>query len=250
MESSTEIITTKASISYDLLNANLDDNIFKKLYTLYNGTCSKEYGYILNVKRLVSINDNIISSSNSNIIFDVSLEIEYIKPVLNQILTGKISMIFEKGLFIDIIDKFKILLPSINIPDYIYDKDKFLTKDRKHILSKGDIIKIIITQLKYENHQFKCIGKLYDEKCKYIKSTEKKQKTIQDVDEETEDDDIENDEDDEESGEDEKSYDEESDEDNEEDYGEDEENDDGGDDDGGDDDEIYSTENEIEDNDI
>ena len=71
-------------------------------------------------------------------------------------------MIFSAGIFVNIKDIFKILIPLNELKNYVYDntENKFV-KDNK-IIKVGDIIKVIIIDTKYSKKSFSCFGKIKD----------------------------------------------------------------------------------------
>ena len=82
--------------------------MFEKIKTISNNECTKENGYVLDVKKIIDIVDNYISNVNSEIIFIVNIEAEILKPEINKEFTDKVSMIFSGGIFIDIKNKMKV----------------------------------------------------------------------------------------------------------------------------------------------
>ena len=61
---STVIIEKKICLEPQYLYYNLNENLLKKTREVCKDECSKENGYILEVKRIVKIKDNYISNVN------------------------------------------------------------------------------------------------------------------------------------------------------------------------------------------
>ena len=85
------------------------------------GICTVEYGYIIKIIRIVDIGDNTIGTANSLVIFNVTYEAEILKPEIGQILTGTVCMIFQHGIFVNIQDKMKILIPATAMSSFSFD---------------------------------------------------------------------------------------------------------------------------------
>jgi len=81
-------------------------------------SCKKELGYILNFKKLKNIKDNYISSVNTDIVFIVECEIEVLRPEINDIFSGNVCMIYSLGLFLNIKDIMKVLIPVKTLVNY------------------------------------------------------------------------------------------------------------------------------------
>ena len=84
------------------LDSDIDKHILKKLKDVYVNVCSKRYGYILTVNRIQTFNDNCISSASHGINFNITFEINTIRPEVNKIFSGIVCMIISKGIFINI----------------------------------------------------------------------------------------------------------------------------------------------------
>ena len=125
-------------------------NIFHlKVKNVYENECTHENGYILKVNKIVSIKDNYISNVNSSIIFVLDIDVEVLKPDINSIYVDKVSMIFSGGLFINIKNKIKVLIPVSSLVDYKFDTaTKSFIKNDKTIVKENDEIKVKITGIK------------------------------------------------------------------------------------------------------
>ena len=141
---------------YSGLNAKLLDNVKK----VYENECTKETGYILKVNKIVRIKDNYISNVNSSIIFVVDIDVDILKPEINAVYTDKVSMIFSGGLFINIMNKIKLLIPISSLSDYSFDPATKTFVKCKSVIKENDEIKIKITGIKYSKKNFNCFGEL------------------------------------------------------------------------------------------
>jgi DNA-directed RNA polymerase subunit E'/Rpb7 len=160
--SSLQIIRKRVCIEPEFLTKNYKDFLFKKIKETTNNECSKEHGYFLDVKRIVKIIDNNITS-NSEIVFIVEFEVETLLPIKDKEFEGTICMIFNSGIFVNIKNKLKVLIPLSELTNYTYDSSKnvFIMKDDcENILKKDINIKITILDLRYSKKQFSCFGKI------------------------------------------------------------------------------------------
>lgn len=152
-------ITQKVPIEPQFLDSNIKTHIFNKIKQKMDGVCTLQTGYVLSVNKIIDIGDNIVDRANSLAIFNVTYEADVIKPEKGQIISGDVCMVFQHGIFVNISNKIKILIPSLSMSEYKYNNtDAFIGKSV--IIKNGINVTISITMIKYENKQFSCIGKL------------------------------------------------------------------------------------------
>lgn len=153
------IIEKKICLEPQYLYYNLNENLLKKTREVCKDECSKENGYILEVKRIVKIKDNYISNVNSSTMFVIDIEVESLIPYLNNIYSDKVCMIFNGGLFMTIKDKIKVLIPSSSLEEYTFDSNNKVFKGtKKQIIKENDVVKVKITGIKYSKKNFSCFG--------------------------------------------------------------------------------------------
>lgn len=153
-------IQTRVILNNCYLDNNYKSHILKKLKKTLENNCNKEYGYILEVIDIVNIIDNIIDNTNSFPVFTVVCNIECLKPKIGDIYQGNVCMIFENGVFVDIKNKIKALIPTIHLKDIEYNSDENLFENDNITIDMNSEVKIELTSIKYEKKQFICIGKL------------------------------------------------------------------------------------------
>ena len=155
------IIERKITIDPEFLYSDLKVKLFDKVKTVYENECTQENGYILKVNKIVNIKDNYISNVNSNIIFILDIDVDVLKPDINSIYVDKVSMIFSGGLFINIKNKIKVLIPMSSLTNYKFDTvTKSFIKNDKTVVKENDEIKVKITGIKYSKKNFNCFGEL------------------------------------------------------------------------------------------
>ena len=128
---------------------------------VYVNVCSKRYGYILTVNRIQTFNDNCISSASHGINFNITFEINTIRPEVNKIFSGIVCMIISKGIFINIQSKMKVLVPFDKMNGYTYQKssNSYTKKDVNNIELQTEVsVKLI--GIKYSKKEFSCFAEL------------------------------------------------------------------------------------------
>jgi DNA-directed RNA polymerase subunit E'/Rpb7 len=156
-----QTIEQKISIEASYLDNNIKTHIFEKLKKTMEGMCTFDNGYIISVTKLIKIGNNKIGCANSLIIFDVTYEAEVLRPKKGDVLSGKVCMVFQHGIFIDVYGKMKVLVPATIMSEYTYQ-----SSDNSFVCGERDIIKneicisVKIVDIKYDKKQFSCIGKL------------------------------------------------------------------------------------------
>ena len=156
-----KIIEKKVYLKYEYLDKNYKNNILTNLIEITKNLCNKEHGYILKINKIIKIKENNITS-NGELEFLLDFEADTLYPEKDKIFEGNVCMIFSAGIFVNIKDIFKILIPLNELKNYVYDntENKFV-KDNK-IIKVGDIIKVIIIDTKYSKKSFSCFGKIKD----------------------------------------------------------------------------------------
>ena len=154
------IISQKVYIKPEHLSHDVEVKILNKLKFSLEDKCTKQYGYIISVNRLVSISDNIISNTSGNIIFEVQCEIEYLKPIIGEHYEAKVIMIFQDGVVVKVQDRFTVFIRSNNMNEYEFDKIAGSYKKGKKEIQVDDDINMEIINIRYEKQNYDGIGKL------------------------------------------------------------------------------------------
>ena len=161
----TTIINLQKKISIDsqYLDSNILENLLKKLKDITHNECSKEYGYFIKIKRIKNIIDNYISSNCENI-FILDFEAEILKPEIGNKYEGKVCMLFSGGVFLNVLNRLKILIPISSIPYYEYNqlKNNFTNKKNKKIINLNDNLTVIVSGTKYSKQSFSVFGTLVE----------------------------------------------------------------------------------------
>lgn len=141
----------------------LRHRILEKIRFIAEHECSKDTGYIIDVHGIRRIRDNYVSNATSNIIFDVEVDIERLKPEIGNRYKGIVTVVFCKGVFINVMERLRIFVPLDN-NGYTFNKTKsqFTSNSTKRTISVGDLITVSIIGIKYVDKKFNCIATLSD----------------------------------------------------------------------------------------
>ena len=156
-----QTIDQRISIESMYLDSNIKEHILNKVKKTMEGKCTFDNGYIINVNKLLKIGDNTIGCANSLVIFNITYEAEVLKPEKGQILHGKVCMVFQHGIFVDVYGKMKVLVPATSMDQYEYQQPENIFTWGKKKIENGVDISVDIVDTKYEKKQFSCIGRLH-----------------------------------------------------------------------------------------
>lgn len=148
------IIERRIYLEPRYLDQNIMSHLLAKIIEETSNECTKEYGHILSVKRIVEV-INI-----EDTIFTVRFEAETLKPEPGAKFTGIVCMVYKDGIFVNIADKQKMLIPSITLKGYIFDDNLEQYVKNKIKIKEGDEIQVIVTATKYNKQNFSCVGSL------------------------------------------------------------------------------------------
>ena len=156
------LFTENISIEPRFWNKLIHNHILSKLKDELIGTCSLKRGYVSNITKVVSINNNSISRFSGMIDCNVTYEAEIFKPKIGHIYKEKISSLTKNGIFININGYVNILIITPNNTlDFRFTDEKTFSNGKEE-LTVNDEISVRITNIKYEGDIFKCIGQLVD----------------------------------------------------------------------------------------
>ena len=150
----------KIAIEPKYLDSKLKTHIWNHLVSLFKNNCTQKYGYILDVHRKVEILTNEVIH-NGILSVEIATLVDTLIPEKDQILKGTVCMIFEDGILCTETatgTKLKILVPSHNIPTFLYDKEEKAFVSKKKKIREGDEIEVKIDLIRYEDKEFNCIG--------------------------------------------------------------------------------------------
>lgn len=153
-------IRKRLFIEHNYLDNDIINHIYIKLCETTQDECDKEIGYILKINKNIKIIDMFSSPVNGDIIAIIDFEALTLKPETGQILKGIICMIFSNGIFVNVENKQKVLIPLTNLKEFKYDNQSKTFYDDNTVLKSGDIIEFIIEGVKYSKNSFNCFGRI------------------------------------------------------------------------------------------
>lgn len=154
------IIKKRICLPYKFLDSNIKEHIVDHIKNNLEGDCSKEYGYIFKINNDLEILNHEISRISSDLLFTVSFTADTINPKNNDEIEGEVCMIFSDGIFVNVKDRLKILIPVNNIPKYKYNEiDNTFECDNK-IIKVGQKIDVIINATLFNKKKISCFGSL------------------------------------------------------------------------------------------
>jgi len=138
------------------LNKNISDFLLIKLNENKEKIHSKENGYIINFKKIISYT-NKISHITGNILFNVKTLATVIKPKKDKIMNATVKMLINHGILCQY-KNIKIWIPSDKMDGYKFYYGVY--KKNKDKIQKEDEIQVKIIETRYEDHKFSCIALL------------------------------------------------------------------------------------------
>ena len=155
-----QVIEKRIVLESKFLDSNYKAHLLNKLKANITSDCTEEYGHIIDIIQILSIISHKIDRTNSDNIFNIKFEAETIKPVPGKIMEGKVCMIYKDGIFISIMDKQKMLIPSTLLKGYRFDDTVPSYSDGMNIIMMDNIIRAKVTAVKYNKQNFSCFGSL------------------------------------------------------------------------------------------
>ena len=161
----TTIIERRVQLDYSYLDKYLITHLFETVKKKIENECTKEDGYILNVKKFVKIKNHYISNIDSMPIFIIQIEVETLKPEKDKEYMGVVCMNFTGGILLDIKNKIKVVIPTSCLQDFIFNaqEKKYIHNFKNYVINENDEIKICIVNVRYAKQKFSCIGELNKE---------------------------------------------------------------------------------------
>lgn len=158
------LLTKNVCLESKYLTQNFKAHLLRKLKEITKNECTKNYGYILDIIKIVKILDTTISNANSDNVFTVEFEAKTLKPEIGNKLTCKVVDITSYGIFLSMKDKFKILIPKKDLlkREYVNNGDSYV-RDEDKTINMNDDVEICISNCKYCDRSFQCYGDLVDE---------------------------------------------------------------------------------------
>jgi DNA-directed RNA polymerase subunit E'/Rpb7 len=159
----------------DILSTNIDEKMHDLVKSKVLGVCSEENGYIIDLKD-VSISHASISEATGLVDVSVVFDAVCVHPKYGRKFGGRICLVFEMGILVDVAGIFKILVPvcdnMIRVngteKEITYDQNEngehFIrsTNDSSMLLEKGLLTRVVVSGVQYnpDTNAFNCFGDL------------------------------------------------------------------------------------------
>lgn len=136
-------------------------HLLNQLKEITNDKCTQEYGYILKINKINKIISHEIGRANTDNIFNINFEADVLKPEKGMKTNGKVCMIYKDGIFIDILDKQKMLIPKTQLTNYTFNNDMKNYVDTKgNHININDEINVMIIAVSYNGKKYSCFGSI------------------------------------------------------------------------------------------
>lgn len=142
------------------LTKDIKQHICNKLVEVTKEECIKDYGYIIEIIKILEIKGHEIGRVNFDNIFTVIFEAYVLNPVSGAEFDGVVCLIYKDGVFVNILDKQKMLIPRDSIKDYDFDEDKNIYKKGDSIIAQDSNVRVRVTASQYRKKSFSCFGTL------------------------------------------------------------------------------------------
>lgn len=138
-----------------MMNKNIRKHLNEEIERKLKNKCIYNYGYVKNINKI-----NTITNTKSNV-FIIDCNIEVFKPEKDVIYETIVHVIYKEGIFVEVNNLQKILIPKLHLHGYQYDEftNVFIDKN-KNIIQPGMSVHTKVLAVKYNNNSFSCIGEL------------------------------------------------------------------------------------------
>tara|TARA_Y100001970_G_C13677910_1_gene576258 strand:- start:50 stop:535 length:486 start_codon:yes stop_codon:yes gene_type:complete len=158
----TKTILRSVELSPSSLHEGFLNDIYVNLCKKYKDTCTQDHGYIIDISDEIKIISNRISNNTANTIFEIEFDAILLKPKEGDTISCKVDMVYHHGIFAGI-NKLKVLIPENTLSkQYNFDQsnEKYVNRKTKKEIKIDDMIKIQLTEVRYNKNNYICIGKL------------------------------------------------------------------------------------------
>jgi len=163
----TKKISRMFQVSPEVLSSSIDKKMEKIIHEHIVGSCSEANGYIVEVSNIV-LKNATVSEPTGLVDIIVDFDAECVKPEIGSHYSGRVCLVFDMGVLVDIAGVLKVLIPVTDqtcivngeLRDAVYDQlVNSLTIDSLKI-EKGKIIRVQVSGVQYnaETNSFNCFG--------------------------------------------------------------------------------------------
>lgn len=130
----------------------IKDAIIKELERLYENFIDEELGIVIKVTEVKRVGEGIIIPEDGAVYYDATFELLVFKPILNELVYGKINQITSFGAFMTISVIDALIHISQTMDDYVsFSKaNTLLGRNTKKSLKKNDLCLARIVAISYK----------------------------------------------------------------------------------------------------
>jgi DNA-directed RNA polymerase subunit E'/Rpb7 len=170
----TTTITTKVYLKPHELTDQYKTLIWNRLNEQLCGSCTKQYGYVLDIQKINKIYNNIIKSnckvfedkvvSQCDTIFEIVADVILFKPIIGKIYKAEVICVLQIGFTVLVHNKLKVLIQNISDKyTFCQEKRSFINKEdnsqnQENEIKRGSIVNIQILGLKYIDKNYVAHG--------------------------------------------------------------------------------------------
>ncbi len=158
-------IIVEIPLKPEYLSRDLRNNLVQEVKKL-TGTCSQKYGYVVSVDaESLSIVDNKITSSNSDIVYSVKVCVNTKLPRVGDVYKCAVKIIRKECIILEIENNLRVLVDCDSLMKHgytyfhEYDMQTFASKTRGKI-EAGNMFEVLITSVNFTNKKINCFGDL------------------------------------------------------------------------------------------
>jgi len=151
-------ISLDIQVSPSSINPHFHSFLHKKLTNELVGVYRKDIGYILSINKINNIEGGTASTSGSNILFTLTLNIDVIDPQINDVMNLKISSVVSSGFFVE--DRcLRVFIPQKKFSDETSIRGNAVyIKEKKYEI--GDYLDILIYARKQKGYKLQILGSI------------------------------------------------------------------------------------------
>lgn len=152
-------IKVKVEMMPEQINHQWKLYLFSQLCQKYQGKCTRDDGYIVQVKKILKIYDQYVTI-HGKILFFLEILTECILPKIGDCIDVTIDMIFSHGVFCHH-KMLRMMMPFVKCKPLQF-RQEFSTNSlfhpyTKQIMRKGDVMRVLIDDVRFENDFYSCI---------------------------------------------------------------------------------------------
>lgn len=164
----TKVIKHSVFVDFNMLDNNLEETIKSRIISPEGRLCTKEYGYVMKINKIISYSDNMICRNMPKVCFNIIFEAQVYKPKKGKKISICIKCITSNGILccaIQTLDReeydfIAIFIPKTVLENYTFDPSNKTFTNEESSLKEGDTRVVIITDVFYEKKGFVCLAKI------------------------------------------------------------------------------------------